>query len=72
MQLYSENINLQEALVREAKTAPNKSKQSGPKVPTLVQATSKKESNSAVLDKDAVIKSEAYELINNKCKSLED
>ncbi len=43
LQLYQENINLQEALVRESNSnqANNKKKPAGPKIPILVASTPK-------------------------------
>ena len=74
--LYQENSNLQEALVRESKSGtPPKTKASTGtnKPPALVGGISKKES---LLDKEPSkgisASIESLDLLNNKCKSLEE
>eukprot|EP00347_Sterkiella_histriomuscorum_P015370 403357272 len=83
LKLYQENMNLQEALIREAKSMsqPTKQKSTGPKAPVLFgNAPSKKQSeqtlgvdqNNSPNSTTISNKSEAYEMMAQKCKSFEE
>lgn len=83
MTLYQENINLQEALVREAKSNNQlqnpKPKSTIIKPPVLLGVTRKdsyskdpKEATKEASEQQTIIQSEAYDLLTSKCKTQEE
>eukprot|EP00347_Sterkiella_histriomuscorum_P016614 403352511 len=80
LQLYQENANLQEALLRESKTNSNPipKKQTMPKPPLFVSSNSsssqksKQSESQSIQNLDQLDKNEAYEMLLNKCLAYEE